>query len=242
MRRATIALITLALLFGTRLHAQNIMDVKHVIEKSFNYGAKLGINASFPVIHELSINDVDAENMLIDYQVGWEATLFCRFNLNRFFLQPNVTWSKTSAQMRFLIPDQPEQVDLSGQTNTILRIDTRNLYIPVLLGYNLVRQDPYGLSLMAGPKFRYRYKADLSYEDEVTVDEFSSNNSPFGISITTAIGVNIGRLFFDFMYDFGLNQSESEIRTFDANIPNASRSIRLDRRVNEMSISLGFLF
>ena len=125
MRRATIALITLALLFGTRLHAQNIMDVKHVIEKSFNYGAKLGINASFPVIHELSINDVDAENMLIDYQVGWEATLFCRFNLNRFFLQPNVTWSKTSAQMRFLIPDQPEQVDLSGQTNTILRIDTR---------------------------------------------------------------------------------------------------------------------
>ena len=76
MRRATIALITLALLFGTRLHAQNIMDVKHVIEKSFNYGAKLGINASFPVIHELSINDEGEVEIPDEQVVGKAADIF----------------------------------------------------------------------------------------------------------------------------------------------------------------------
>lgn len=220
--------------------AQNILEIK---DKHFNYGAKIGMNATFPIVRDLSINNIKAENILTEYQVGWEATFFCRINFERFFIQPNLSWSKSQGDVRFYIPDpvESETTEVSI-TNSTLHMEAKSLNIPILIGYNLVREDPYGLSLMVGPKFRYNYKSVYTYGHGDDTEQFKSVGSPYGISISSAIGVNIGRLFFDFMYDFGINQTENEFQTMSAQIPVSNENLLISKRVNTMSISLGFLF
>lgn len=121
-------------------------------------------------------------------------------------------------------------------------MEAKSINAPILIGYNLVREDPYGLSFMIGPKFRYNYNNLYTYGHGDNTEYFQSTGSPYGISITTAIGVNIGRLFFDFMYDFGINRTETEFQTQDSPIPTSNTNLLVSKRVNSMSISLGFLF
>lgn len=221
-------------------HSQTILDIK---DKRFNYGAKIGMDATFPIVRTLSINNAKAENILTEYQVGWEATIFCRINFNRFFIQPNLSWSKANGSIRFYIPD-PSVSGTTGVsiTNSTLHMEAKSINAPILIGYNLVREDPYGLSFMIGPKFRYNYNNLYTYGHGDNTEYFQSTGSPYGISITTAIGVNIGRLFFDFMYDFGINRTETEFQTQDSPIPTSNTNLLVSKRVNSMSISLGFLF
>ena len=54
--------------------------------------------------------------------------------------------------------------------------------------------------------------------------------------------VSIGRLFFDFVYEFGLNQVESDFEKVNNPVPEINYDINIDKRTNVMSISLGVLF
>lgn len=112
----------------------------------------------------------------------------------------------------------------------------------MMLGYNLVKKGPYGLSLMIGPKFKYNYKIAYTVESSTTHVEYVNDNTPFGINIATGIGVSIGRLFFDFVYEFGLNQVESDFEKVNNSVPEINYDINIDKRTNVMSMSLGVLF
>ena len=57
-------LIGALLSFGLLAEAQSFMRFE---DKAFNFGAKVGFNATFPVINSLSINGKEAEN--IDYSL-----------------------------------------------------------------------------------------------------------------------------------------------------------------------------
>ena len=68
-------LIGALLSFGLLAEAQSFMRFE---DKAFNFGAKVGFNATFPVINSLSINGKEAENIDIEYKVGYLAAVFCR--------------------------------------------------------------------------------------------------------------------------------------------------------------------
>ena len=53
-------LIGALLSFGLLAEAQSFMRFE---DKAFNFGAKVGFNATFPVINSLSINGKEAENI-----------------------------------------------------------------------------------------------------------------------------------------------------------------------------------
>ena len=181
-------LIGALLSFGLLAEAQSFMRFE---DKAFNFGAKVGFNATFPVINSLSIN-----NML----------------------------SNTSA------------------TTDLLMMKTSSLEVPIMVGYNLVKKGPYGLSLMVGPKLKYNYKIAYTVESSTTHVEYVNDNTPFGVNIATGVGVSIGRLFFDFVYEFGLNQVESDFEKVNNPVPEINYDINIDKRTNVMSISLGVLF
>ena len=63
-------LIGALLSFGLLAEAQSFMRFE---DKAFNFGAKVGFNATFPVINSLSINGKEAENIDIEYKVGYLA-------------------------------------------------------------------------------------------------------------------------------------------------------------------------
>lgn len=229
--------------------AANAQSIMRMEDKTFNWGAKVGLNASFPAINSLSINDVETENVHIEYKIGYSAAFFCRINIERFFLQPSFGWHRAEGDVRFSLP-----ATMSGNNNYLpdatttvsddrLRMRTNSLEMPIMVGYNWVKKGPYGLSFMVGPKLKYNYKTAYTYESATMHIDYENDNSPFGINISAGIGVSIGRLFFDFVYEFGLNESETDFKE----IMNLSESethydIRVNKRTNVMSMSLGFLF
>ena len=223
------------------LQAQKLLQIR---EKSFNWGGKVGFSSTFPIINSLIISDRHAEDIRLEYKVGFMASTFARVNIDRFFIQPSLAWRYSEGDIRFNMPGQN-----SGNLNRDLIIDKRNqieykaasLELPVMVGYYLVKEGPYALSMMVGPNLKYNYK--MSYTTDLTdaFHEYKSDSTPFGIGIATGLGVSIWRLFFDFTYEFGLNQVESGFKEKNSNLP-AENSMTIDRRTNAMSFSLGFLF
>ncbi len=172
-------LIGALLSFGLLAEAQSFMRFE---DKAFNFGAKVGFNATFPVINSLSINGKEAENIDIEYKVGYLAAVFCRVNIERFFLQPSFSWHRSEGNIRFSIPQSlPENNMLSNTSATtdLLMMKTSSLEVPIMVGYNLVKKGPYGLSLMVGPKLKYNYKIAYTVESSTTHVEYVNDNTPF---------------------------------------------------------------
>lgn len=219
--------------------------IMHVKDKAFNFGAKVGFNANFPVINSLTINEKEVENITLEYKVGYLAAIFCRVNIERFFIQPSFAWHHAGGDVHFTIPSSlmtEDPKENSDVDNSRLAIKTNSLELPVMVGYDLVKQGPYGLSLMVGPKLKYNYKVSYTFDTQDFHEEYTSGSDPFGINIATGIGVSIGRLFFDFIYEFGLSQTDSNFRQVSTSVPENNMNIFIDKRTNTMSISLGFLF
>jgi len=213
--------------------AQNQVRVE---DKIFNFGAKVGLNSSFPNINDITINNLKAENVSVHYKVGVLAAAFCRINMDRFFIQPSLSWRYSTADMNFDLPVEEGSNESHAYTNR-LTYRERSLEAPVLIGYKIVNDGAYGLSFMAGPNIKYNY--DIHYVSNYA--EYLSDNTPWGISIVCGVGVSIWRLFFDVTYEFGLNQTDSDFKNYGSNEPTAV-DITIDKRTNMLSFSLGLLF
>lgn len=240
MKKIYILLLLLPLCFP--IQAQRILEIR---DKAFNWGGKVGFNSTFPIINSLTISDKPAENVRLQYKVGYMAAAFARVNIERFFIQPSLSWRYSQGDIRFDIQQSNNFNDPTGESSVKsknqIEYKTGSLELPVMVGYYLVREAPYALSFMVGPNIRYTYKSNYTANLTETLHEYKSDSTPFGISIATGLGVSIWRLFFDFTYEFGLNQVESGFKEKNSNLP-AENNMIIDKRTNTMSFSLGFLF
>src|SRR5574344_1302508 len=81
-RMKRFVLLAFALLLVLPLDAQQIFnEVKY---KRFNFGAKVGMNASFPVINTLKVNGTKNDDITMQYRVGYLFSVFGRINMHRF--------------------------------------------------------------------------------------------------------------------------------------------------------------
>ncbi|MEG0455501.1 MAG: porin family protein, partial [Bacteroides sp.] len=116
---------------------------------------------------------------------------------------------------------------------------------PVLYGYNVVKEGPYGMSLFAGPKLRYIW----GKQNTITFDNFDQKGIreelyPFNVNIVVGVAVNISRIFFDFRYEQGVRNISKSV-TYDSLNPDGSlgvSDITFHRRDNVLSFSLGVIF
>lgn len=133
---------------------------------------------------------------------------------------------------------------LEESTSTVanLKIKGYSLQMPIMVGVHIIKQAPYSLSFMVGPNVKYNYDTLYSATYSGSTHDFSSDDSPFEIGIAAGIGVSIWRLFFDFSYEFGLNKAQSDFKDKQPQQPEVAKNLRLDKRTNMMSFSLGFLF
>jgi len=213
--------------------------------KIFNLGATIGFNSTFPIIKSITIDDLQLENIRLTYKVGVQASVFGRINMDRFFIQPSLSWQHSEGDIHFNIP-QSESSDQSATETTTqsthLEMTRKSLQVPVHIGYHIVREGPYALSFLAGPTLKYDY--DVTYKSRSTdsVHEFLSESNPLGLNIAMGISVQIWQLFFDFSYEFGLNQTESDFRNKQESSSIIDNNLRIDKRINVMSFSLGIIF
>ena len=225
---------------GISVQAQKFIQID---DKAFNFGAKVGFNSTFPIVNSLTIDDIEAENIRLQYKVGYQASIFCRINIDRFFIQPDLSWYRTEGDILFSLPETegPGTIMDKNSGDDQLRLKSASLELPVMIGYYLVKEGPYALSMMVGPKLKYNYKLRYTtYFSELT-NEYINDNTPFGVGIAAGLGVSIWRLFFEFTYEFGINQIESDFKDQSSQLP-VERTISIDKRTNMMSFSLGFLF
>lgn len=233
-------LLSLFLVLCFSLQAQSFREYK---TKTFNWGAKIGFNSSVPVINSLTVDEIAAEDINTEYKVGFMASLFCRINFEKFFIQPGLSWHQTESLFAFELPSKD---NIAGDVappavKEKIKLKNKSVDLPVMIGYNIVKQGPYALSLMVGPKIKYNYEISYSSETNPGEGEYTSDNTPFGLNLVTGLGVSVWRLFFDFNYEFGLNKTESNFKEKISSRP-ANANVIVNKRSNLMSFSIGFLF
>lgn len=242
MKKIYLLLLILPLCFP--VNAQKFISIK---DKTFNWGGKVGMNAALPIVNSMTIDDVEMEDIRLQYKVGYQASVFARVNIDRFYIQPSLTWQYSEGDIRFNIP-QEDNSSLDGPfaqnpvSKNRITYKAATLELPVMVGYYLVKEGPYALSMMFGPNIKYNYKNRYSTSLTDMPREFVDNSTPFGISLAAGLGVSIWRLFFDFSYEFGLNEVASDFREISNNEVSKEGALSIDKRTNIMSFSLGFLF
>ena len=178
--------------------------------KTVNFGIKAGFNSSMFMVSELKIKDVTIDEVQNNYKIGYFGSLFMRINIKKHFLQPEVSYNVSKCEITFdkLGSQHPDILpDYASVQSTLHSID-----IPLLYGYNVVKQGPYGMSIFGGPKLRYLW----GKQNEITFHNFDQKGLnedlyPVNISAVIGVGVYISRIFFDFRYEQGLGNMSKHI-------------------------------
>lgn len=240
-----ILFILLSLL--TLLSLLRAKDNEGEINKSDNQlvsiGAKAGFNSSMFLVSRFKIKDVTINDFQNNYEIGYFAAIFLRFNINRHFIQTEASYNISKCEITFdkLGSQHPDlEPDYAAINSKIHSVD-----FPILYGYNIVKQKPYGMSLFMGPKLR----CILGNRNEITFENFDQKGVheelyPFNISLVVGLGVNISRIFFDFRYEQGLHNISRSVSYDNINADGSIgvSSMMLHRREQVLSFSLGVLF
>lgn len=217
--------------------------MEHPNTRKVNFGIKAGFNSSMFLVSDFKIKDVTIDEIQNNFQIGYFGALFMRINMKRHFLQPEISYNISRCEITFdkLGSQHPDiEPEYASVASSIHSID-----FPMLYGYNVVKEGPYGMSLFAGPKVRYIW----GRQNTITFDNFDQKGIqeelyPFNVNVVVGVAVNISRIFFDFRYEQGLRNISKSV-TYDSLNPDGSlgvSDITFRRRDNVLSFSLGVIF
>ncbi|MCD8030281.1 MAG: PorT family protein [Bacteroides sp.] len=211
--------------------------------KPVNWGIKGGFNSSMYLVSDFKIKDVTIDEIQTNYKIGYFASAFMRLNLEKHFLQPEISYNVNKCEITFdklgsQHPDiEPDYVSVNSTLHSIK--------VPVLYGYNFIKQGPYGMSFFLGPELKYYWnrknKIHFSNFDQQDIRE---KLYPFNLSATVGVAVNISRIFFDFRYEQGLRNISKFVTYENITVEGEKEvsTILLRRRDNVLSFSLGVMF
>lgn len=242
MKKIVLLLISIGMALSVAGQS-HINKVERPNNRKINIGIKAGFNSSMFLVSDLKINDVTIDEIQNNYKIGYFGALFMRINMKKHFIQPEISYNISRCEITFdkLGSQHPDiEPDYASVNSTIHSID-----FPLLYGYNVVKQGPYGMSIFGGPKLRFLWNK----KNEITFDNFDQQGIheklyPFNVNVVVGVGVNISRIFFDFRYEQGLYNISKSV-TYDSidSEGNAGVSnIIFHRRDNVLSFSLGVIF
>ena len=221
----------------------------HPHDHSVNFGVKGGFTASLFLVSDFSINGQEIKQVQNNYKIGYFASVFMRINFERHFIQPEISYSINRCNIVFDKPQAegaPEGIPLeqASITSSIHSID-----IPVIYGYNIIKDGPYSLAVFGGPKIRYIWdrKSDITFEN-FNLEEMEEKLYPFNLNLTLGVAITISRIFFDFRYDIGLHNISKKITYTSPELSPSpgeeipDNEIRFHRRDNVLSFSFGVFF
>ena len=202
---------------------------------TINWGAKAGFTAALSLVSDFSIGGTPIKEVQNGYKVGSLASVFMRVNIGRHFLQPEVSYNVNHCDISFYKP-QPEDLPLGSGINEEASISSkiRSFDVPVLYGYNFIKQGSYQMAVFAGPKLRLllNRKSDIIFYN-FDEDDLREELHRFSLSFTLGLSVAISPIFFDFRYDIGMLNLTKHLSSGDVNYR---------RRDNVLSFSLGIFF
>ena len=217
--------------------------------RQINFGVKGGFNSSLFLIPHFTVNGVDMDEVQNNYKIGYFGSVFMRINFGRHFLQPEISYNISRCNITFNKPLPegapegmlPEQADIKSSIHSI--------DIPVIYGFNFIKEGPYSLGAFAGPKIRCilprKSEIDFNNFDQTDIHETLRK---INVCATMGIAVTISRVFFDFRYDISLHNISKKIAYKIPLDQNGSpthadnKKMHFHRRDNILSFSLGVFF
>lgn len=203
-------------------------------ERRVNFGMKGGFTSTLFRVSSFSIGGVPVDEVQNNYKIGYFGSFFLRINLERHFLQPEASYAVNRCDIAFMLPAQEE----GGGREASIQSSIHSLDIPIIYGYNIIKDGPYSLAAFGGPKLRYAWKhaGGITYTG-FGAAEINEEVQPLNLSFTLGVAVTIAPVFFDFRYDIGLTNLSKDVI-----VPQGASEIRFHRRDNVLSFSLGVLF
>lgn len=219
-------------------------------DRPVNFGIKGGFNSSLFLVSNFTLNGVSIDEVQNNYKIGYFGSLFMRINFNRHFLQPEISYTINRCNITFEKPLPEDAAENARHEMASITSSIHSFEIPVIYGYNIIKEGPYSLAAFGGPKIRYVWDK----KSKVTFENFDQQNIeeelyPLNLSFTVGVAVTISRIFFDFRYDVGIHNISKHIRYTAASpdligeeAADPSAQIRFHRRDNVLSFSLGVFF
>lgn len=203
----------------------------------FSFGLKIGFAATGSNLSGASIDGLEIEDYRQDTQLGNLGMLQLGYGMNRFYLKSGAGIGLNKSAFFFngdggLFPAGSE-ISCSYKLH--------NIMVPLQLGYNIIDQKPYRMSIYAGPDFRFiltdSYRFGIADHNGIS---FSEEAAKMTAGITVGLDVLIGRTFFDVGYERVLTDISEGI-TLDGADASGHR-LDLGRRMGIFSFSYGILF
>ena len=210
---------------------------RHSSDRSLNFGIKGGFTSALLLVSDLTVNGLQIDQVQNNYKIGYFGSLFLRINRGRHFFQPEVSYVINRCEISFLKPQTDNSIALSQEAS--INSSLHSIDLPLLYGYNIIKQGPYGLALFGGPKLRYlwRKQCELTFRN-FDQQDIQETLYPINAALTLGVAVTIAPIFFDFRYDIGLHNISKQI-TYT---PTDESRLRFHRHDNILSFSLGAFF
>ncbi len=213
------------------IHAQKRLSP--LTAKTVNWGFNGGINALSTTHFSVYQGDTKLEDVSYVNKVGFTGGAFFRINLSNFFMQPEVTYCFAQEKFSF------GRLTDSGSSSLQTTINThyQSLLVPVLAGYNIIKQNHYLFNVYLGPDFQYHYRTSFDQGNTHFIDK-----SPrYSINGIIGFSFNISNLFFDFRYE--INRPNTDIYFNDiTEAPEYLKDISVKKNENILSFSCGLMF
>lgn len=225
---------------GLVLHAQDQSEVRAPYKK-FNFGAKTGFTSAIFLSTKFKVGDQKINEVQNNYKVGFTGSLFMRYNIKSHYIQPEIAYNRNRSEVYF---DKGGQVQRYSPIFSSIRSDMHSIDIPILYGYNFIKEGIYGMSFFVGPKLRYilNRQSDLDY---VNFDQqgISENLNRLNFGFTGGVAVYISKIFFDFRYEQTVQNISKSVTYNKAMTPeHFQQELKLNRRDHILSFSLGVMF
>lgn len=147
-------------------------------EKSSNSGSKKEFFVFGPKISANFTNFNKAINR--EFLPGADLGLFFRFNITRFYIQPEVN---------YIIRNLNIATSELGTTINIEKIHTHFINVPIFVGYRIVDFRLFKFRVFAGPEFNFKL------HDSITYGEYQ-------LGFQAGLGVDLWRFTVDAGYSF----------------------------------------
>ena len=212
--------------------------------KVVNLGVKVGLRALQSDISSIDLDEVRLEDIHLKHNVGYMAGFLIRVNVDRFFIQPSASWNYSRGDVSFGVirPASAQTNEGAMEFPQSMTMRMLSLEVPVVIGYHLIKQNPYIFSVMGGVKLKYNYDVRFTSNGSHTSFSYKGDTSPYHWAAYTAMEVVIGKLAFDIGYEYGLSRLHSEFDPFSYDRGATPSSMRMSKYLNGLSMSVGILF
>ena len=221
--------ICIALSFALATQAQ----VKELnVSKRFNWGIRLGVNAPLVDIRHMSLDGIPVDESDSESSLGLTGSFIGRYNIKRHYIQLEVGMHQSHT--RLCNPDH----GLDKINTSAYAVD-----VPVLYGYNITKHGPFLMNLFAGPRVSYICNETSRINTSGNVSRnlvYNDKPNSFSFYAVGGLSTTIGHLYIDFRYAYCIRNSKDQ--SFNIGLDNTTGQVKLSRAINELSISIGYLW